>query len=224
VTDLADIRRGWDKAARDDAMYNILTDPSCQGGKWDPHSFFARGTAEIDGIVEYYTAKGLLPKRRQLAMDFGCGVGRLTQALASHYRRVDGVDVSLEMTSLATEYNRYPGKVRYYANPHPDLSVFARDCFDLIYSVITLQHMPRLLQQGYVSEFIRVLHPKGLAVFQIPEGGEYVHPQPWLSMFGTDRTTVERWVAAAGGRLADVELSEHSGPGWTGWRYAAVRA
>ena len=41
---------------------------------------------------------------------------------------------------------------------------------DLVYSVITLQHMPAKLQIGYVEEFLRIVASGGLIVFQIASG------------------------------------------------------
>ncbi len=51
------------------------------------------------------------PKRR--ALDFGCGVGRLTQALARHFNIVDGVDIAPSMIELANQFNRSGGRCRY---------------------------------------------------------------------------------------------------------------
>jgi 2-polyprenyl-3-methyl-5-hydroxy-6-metoxy-1,4-benzoquinol methylase len=50
------------------------------------------------------------------ALDFGCGVGRLTQALATHYDKVDGVDISWEMINLARRHNQHGDRVKYFAN------------------------------------------------------------------------------------------------------------
>src|SRR5207253_2739240 len=50
-----------------------------------------------------------------------------------------------------------------------DLSCFADGEFDLVVSDIVLQHMPSTnLIKSYISEFLRVLHPGGLAIFQLP--------------------------------------------------------
>ena len=42
--------------------------------------------------------------------------------------------------------------------------------------------MPRHLQFDYLQDFIELLAPNGIAVFQIPDGPEYHHPNEWLSM------------------------------------------
>lgn len=202
-------------------MFFILTDPDKKDRGWKPEEFFAHGREEIDTVLARLDELDLRNGRRERAMDFGCGVGRLTQALAGHYRCVDGVDCSAEMVRQARQLSESK-RVAYWLNDTPDLEAF-KPGYDFVYSVITLQHMPPELQEGYVGEFVRVLRPGGLAVFQLPEGSYLDHPQPWLSMWGQDRDTVQDWVAAAGGRVIDVERSNHSGDGWVGWRYTAVK-
>jgi 2-polyprenyl-3-methyl-5-hydroxy-6-metoxy-1,4-benzoquinol methylase len=221
LTDLAEIRKGWDHAASQNATFNILTNPDFKESGWPLEEFFAHGRTEIDTVIARLDELDLRDERRERAMDFGCGVGRLTQALAKHYRCVDGVDCSTEMVRQARQLSESK-RVAYWLNTEPDLAGFDSE-YDLVYSVITLQHMPPDLQQAYSSEFVRVLRPGGLAVFQLPEGSYLDHPQPWLSMWGQSRDTVEGWVTGAGGRILDVELSNHSGEGYRGWRYTAVK-
>lgn len=218
LVDLDLIREGWDQAARDDAMFNIVTLPDKAGGGWTPDDFFAHGKLEIDAMMEI-TGPRLARKGR--ALDFGCGVGRLTQALADHFKRVDGVDVSPEMVDRAKSLNRHVARVEYHRNwariP------FADGTFDLVYSRITLQHMPSALQRGYVKQFAHLVKPDGLAVFQIPDGPNYQHPDSWLSMYGVPRSEVEGWVAEFG-KLVDVELLEDGSGVWQAYRYTMGRA
>jgi SAM-dependent methyltransferase len=102
------------------------------------------------------------------------------------------------------------------------LESFQSGEFNLIYSRITLQHMPPELQRGYVEEFVRLLAPGGLAVFQIPDGPEYQHPREWLSMYGVPRETVEGWIRDAGATLVDVELLRDASPTWLAYRYTVT--
>ncbi len=39
-----------------------------------------------------------------LALDFGCGIGRLTQLLCKFFKKCIGVDISKEMIKLANKY------------------------------------------------------------------------------------------------------------------------
>lgn len=216
MTVLDDIRVGWDHAAREDAMGNIVTIPGLT-----PAEFWQRGCDEIDAMLAHLDEVGIEYKPDR-ALDFGCGVGRLTSALAPHFKRVDGVDISPEMIDQAKSLNVWPRRVEYHLNS--EQVPFREGTFDLIYSRITLQHMPPDLQRGYLDEFLRVLKPKGLAVFQIPDGPEYHHPSEWLSMYGVPRPVVEGWVDDAGGAVLDVELLEDASPTWLAYRYTITGA
>src|SRR5579862_7667567 len=82
VTNLARYKSDWEGLAERDALWAILTDESKAGGKWDLAEFMATGEAEIHAVMNHLAAIGHTPDRNAAALDFGCGVGRLTQALA----------------------------------------------------------------------------------------------------------------------------------------------
>jgi len=220
MTDLATIKEGWEQAAREDAMFNIVTDPRYVNGGWNPDEFFRHGRAEIDTMLSRLDERGLRGPGRKKALDFGCGVGRLTQALLPEYKKAYGVDLTDEMVRLAREHNRWGTRCVYQrTGKHISPYINTGSC-DLIYSRITLQHMPQDLQQGYIAEFVKLLTPTGVAVFQVPDCPEYHHPNEWLSMYGVHPDTVKAWIADAGGVLLDVEELENA----FDYRYTVKRA
>lgn len=220
TVELATIQADWDQAARENATFNILTDSQYANSGWPTETFFDHGRAEIDAALEHLAVLGVEYKTNR-ALDFGCGVGRLTEALAYHFRRVDGVDVSEEMIRLAKERPPRTGHTHYHHNARPDLKLFRSGTFDLVYTMIVLQHMPQEMQHGYVREFFRVLKPEGVAMIDIPDGPEVQHPRRWLSMTGVPRATVEQWIELAGAQIVDAEpLPEPSQ--WQHYRYTAV--
>jgi len=164
---LADLRRDWDALGRIDPMWAVLTHPERRGGGWDPEAFFATGREEIAAVVRELDALGR-PARRGRCLDFGCGVGRLTQALAEHFERCDGVDIAPSMLEAARRFNRHGDRVTYHLNDADDLSLFESASFDFVYSNIVLQHVGPQAAKAYVREFVRLLSPSGLALFQLP--------------------------------------------------------
>ena len=57
----------------------------------------------------------------------------------------------------------------FRCNSRSDLGDFDDAQFDLVASDIVLQHLPdEPTVQGYIAEFVRVLAPGGLLVFQLP--------------------------------------------------------
>ena len=157
----------WERLAEADAMWAVLTSPEEKGGAWNTDRFFATGEAEIAEVLA--VADRLRPLERGRALDFGCGVGRLTRALGTRYREAVGVDISEAMVAQARQLNEAFPQCEFVVNDAPDLDRFESDSFDFVYSNIVLQHLPSVAEiERYVGEFLRIARPDGLVVFGIP--------------------------------------------------------
>ena len=169
ANEFRNLRETWDTLGAEDPLWAVLSAPGTRGNRWDPEEFFATGQAEIAYLFDDLAARGVAMQRGR-ALDFGCGVGRLTQALAERFDRVDGVDIAPSMVAAARRFNRHGDRCAYHVNDSADLSLFGDGAFDLIYSRITLQHIPPEFTMRYVVEFARVLSSGGVAVVHIPAG------------------------------------------------------
>jgi SAM-dependent methyltransferase len=168
------VRRNWERLGRDDALWAILTDQAKRGRRWTLDEFLETGRAEVAHVVSYL--QQVAPARaRRRALDFGCGIGRVTRPLAAHYGEAVGVDVSPAMIQRATSLTDQSVPCRFIVNAAPNLRIFSDGHFDLVYSRIVLQHLPPLLVRSYLPEMVRVLAPGGVLLFQLPtpiRGGE----------------------------------------------------
>jgi len=164
--DIKELQKNWDEFGKTDPLWSIITSPDKKGNKWDVDEFFATGEREIDAVMEYIKFLGIAVSHRK-ALDFGCGIGRLTQALARYFDEVYGVDIAPSMVELAKKYNRYGDKCRYYLNETDDLKLFSDNSVHLIYTNITLQHMEPRYSKNYIKEFLRILAPQGVLIFQL---------------------------------------------------------
>ena len=167
MTNLDELKNAWEGLAERDALSAILTDDSKAGGKWDLAEFMATGDAEIATVMSHLTAIGHAPDRNGAALDFGCGVGRLTQAMARRFASCVGVDISQQMIQQAASLNQY-AHCRYVASSAARLP-FDDASFSFIYSNIVLQHVPRRFAKEYLREFVRVLAPAGVLVFGVQD-------------------------------------------------------
>jgi ubiquinone/menaquinone biosynthesis C-methylase UbiE len=106
------------------------------------------------------------PKQRGCALDFGCGIGRLTRALKEHFDRCVGVDISPSMVNRARQLNP---RCEFSVLDCHELRIFPDQSFDLIYSNIVLQHQVSIAEvRRYLLEFLRTLKCGGLLIFQLP--------------------------------------------------------
>ena len=167
MTSLDNLRNAWEGHAKRDALGAILTDDRKVGGKWDLAEFMATGEREIATVIGHLNSIGHGPDMSGRALDFGCGVGRLTQALARRFHSCVGVDISQEMIRQAESLSQYPN-CRYVANPARKLP-FEDASFSFLYSNIVLQHVPRRLATNYLREFVRLLAPQGILVFGVQD-------------------------------------------------------
>jgi len=164
LTDFDDVRRDWTRLGERDPLWAVHVAPDKRGGRWDVEEFLALGRADVAAAMAWLERLGL-PTRFDRALDFGCGVGRLSQALTEHAGEVIGVDVAPPMLELARELDP-EGRCEFVLNAAPDLRRFADGSFDLVYSELVLQHLPPSTVESYLAEFMRVLRPGGVAVLQ----------------------------------------------------------
>jgi len=162
---LKELQQNWDVLGRRDPFRATIA--LFYRSKWSEDDFWALGKKEIDWLIKQAESLDVDIKGGR-ALDFGCGAGRMTQALAGHFRETHGVDIAPSMIRLARKLNRHGDRCRYHLNETDDLKLFSSNMFSLVYSTITLQHIKPECAKKYIREFIRVLAPRGLLVFQLP--------------------------------------------------------
>ncbi len=159
----------WEKNAKKDAYWSVLSSPHYETTPWDKEKFFQAGKHEIQ-LLQQYVADSKLPiPFHGKALDFGCGTGRLTQALGSFFQEVCGVDISAQMISSAQEAlpEDYQN-IKFIHNPSPNLKLFKDNSFDFVYSNIVLQHIANNHQMQYIKDFARITKPGGWIIIQLP--------------------------------------------------------
>ncbi len=175
---LRSLQSVWEEQAQADPLWAVLSEPELAGRQWDLDRFLETGRRQVASSLARFAELGGTLADTDLAIDFGCGVGRLSQALATEFDRVIGVDVSPTMVAVATRLNRYADRVQYLLNEAPDLAVLAERSASLAFTHITLQHMDPELARRYLDDLLRIVKPGGGLVFQLPShyADTYLHP------------------------------------------------
>lgn len=169
MASLNKLQQNWEELAQADPLWAICSDPTKRDRIWDEHEFFATGDREVHTVLEYVQSLGLLLDYSAPALDFGCGVGRLTRALAGQFSESWGVDISRTMIAKARDLNRDVPNCRFLLNETDELGSLSNSYFGFIYSSIVLQHIGPRLVRKYLNELVRVLKPGGVLVFQITD-------------------------------------------------------
>ncbi len=242
---LSFVKNVYEKLGREDPLYAVLSLKGCRYNRWDIKEFFETGRRHVGEVLQYADRLGLRLGFSR-ALDFGCGVGRLSQALAERFQEVVGVDIAESMVAKAREFNRHGSRVQYVVHANDDLSCFEDRMFDLVYSVITLQHIPPEAAAAYIREFFRVLRPGGVALFQVPCGRRYrpgslgawayrvrrqhlrrwwkmVRGRPAVEIHAMAREDVEEIILSCGGRLLDAVCWPDPKKPKHGLRYCAAK-
>eukprot|EP00823_Brevimastigomonas_motovehiculus_P004682 TRINITY_DN3195_c0_g1_i1.p1 TRINITY_DN3195_c0_g1~~TRINITY_DN3195_c0_g1_i1.p1 ORF type:complete len:368 (+),score=43.23 TRINITY_DN3195_c0_g1_i1:84-1187(+) len=198
----------WTQMGDDDPWWAVLTGFPRGTTYTDTQKrdFYATGSGSVEPCLNNLKnhVKGMhLPSERKLALDFGCGLGRISNALTPHFDHVVCADQSWSMLDTAEHevsrlFPEHGSRISFlYMQPDvrdslayplcPVSATHKRDCwkgfpisktptrFDFIFSVITLQHMVPPLQLWYMRQFCLHLNPGGVGFVQIPVQMDLMH-------------------------------------------------
>jgi SAM-dependent methyltransferase len=228
--ELAELKATWEALGASDPLWASLTRPETRGGRWDAAAFLATGEERVAAIELKLAALDLVPQRRA-ALDFGCGPGRLTAALARRYTHAFGFDLAGSMVRAA---RRLVGPCAVFTAQtwdSPTLACYVSGTFDFVLSLLTLQHTGPALAAAYIQELARVTAPGGILVLQVPDARASEPPAelqaadpgeaPAMRMVEVPEAVVDGALAAGGAAVVAFESSPWSCPGWQDrWYYA----
>jgi ubiquinone/menaquinone biosynthesis C-methylase UbiE len=116
------------------------------------------------------------PSEQKLAVEIGCGIGRICLALSEHFDQVVGVDISESMVAQARDLVTRDN-VHFEVVSGADLGSLPDNCADFVTTFTVLQHMPKAsLIEAYLCEVSRVLRPGGVLAAQ---WNNLPHPMRW---------------------------------------------
>jgi len=179
---MANTDRAWEQWGQQDPYYGVVTMKQFHKDSIDQNrdAFFESGRDMVRSTLErFHRVFGDLPKGR--ALDFGCGVGRLTLALAEQFREVVGLDISTSMLAEARK-NAAAGRGNAKFEMADDDLVSAPGKFDFVNSYIVLQHIPVARGLRLMRNLVGKVAPGGgfLIHFSVRNRGPLWQAMHWL--------------------------------------------
>lgn len=149
------MRADWDRRVQHDYRFWITNDISTGAVMWD------EGERDFQTFI-----RGIEPHGAQVALELGCGVGRMLRAARACFNTVIGVDVSPKAIEKAKDLLG-DERIQCIANSGSDLSGISPYSVDFVWSYAALPHMPTRVFASYLCEIRRVLKPNGTARLQV---------------------------------------------------------
>lgn len=195
----------WRELGATQPYWGVLTHPDYRTEALTPASleaFYASGAEYIADIAHrLQAATGKPPQGR--ALDFGCGAGRLAEAMTAYATQVTGVDISPGMLDEA----RKRGGKAAYVETLPD------GPFDWINSFIVLQHIAPARGLKLIEDLLARLAPGGLVSLHVTIWREaHLQAPPARGLKRLIRPLTRRWRIArlpkGTIRMYDYDLSQ----------------
>lgn len=156
------IRSFWNEKAKENA-YWFVSSARPYGGERDLDEFWASGHhiwSQLKASLGYH------PKPGHQVVEIGCGVGRLSRAIAPEVQRVDAFDISDEMLAIAKQANL--SNVMFHRADGFGLTELADSSADLVLAYCVFQHLPSLeALEMYLKDMTRVVTPGGIVAFSL---------------------------------------------------------
>lgn len=191
------LRTDWDSRIRDDYRYWMADGWESDGAMW------ATGERDFGLIGEHFPSD--IP-RVAVALEVGCGVGRLLRAAAKRFTRVVGMDIAPAALERAMGMLRDCENVELLLSEGEALAQIADHSVDLVYSFAVLGNIPAALFASLLCDMKRILKPNACAVLQVFIG----HEQEVVSHDTLAYRSYELERLAATAHALGLEL-EHSG-------------
>lgn len=164
------VTRTWTALGRDKPHWSVLSSEQFLPEKIEENrrNFYASGANDVKRIVAALERHGRSPVRLARAVEYGCGVGRVTPYLAKIFAAVTAIDISSSHLAMAQEAAQEAGawNARFRLARAPDFGM--TEPFDLWFSYIVLQHNPPPVIAMVLRRALAMLAPGGVAIFQVP--------------------------------------------------------
>ncbi|MGA8185148.1 MAG: class I SAM-dependent methyltransferase [Terriglobia bacterium] len=157
-----EMREGWDREARGNWRRSIWAEASDT-----EESFRASGDRDYKRYVGRFLSTLQIDPAEMVALEIGCGVGRVSEFLARDFFRLVALDISRQMLKIGRQ-RVTANNILWLCNDGISLGPVADHSVDFIFSFGVFQQIPdEAAIAGYVAEAGRTLKAGGWFVFQV---------------------------------------------------------
>lgn len=232
--------RDWERLGSLEPYFAVLTESRFLRENLTPESlaaFHASGEADVSQIAALATVKSGKPFHPRKALEFGCGVGRLTFPMAARAETVTGIDAAPTLLEIARAEASARGLQNVEFLPVEDLASLQAGTFDFVHSYIVFQHIPTVEGETYLRELLRLAAPEATVAlhFTLSRAGgpvrrilralrgrsRLIHRLatlarrernlPYMQMNTYEQRRIETMLADAGFDRPTIEPTEHGG-------------
>lgn len=160
----------WEELARREPYFAVLTHDDLLGVQSSDvatTAFFETGEADVASLLAAIATALNREVPLTAALDFGCGVGRLTLPLARRAERVVACDIAPTMLTHARQNAEQAGLHNVTFLESPALSELPGNQFDFICTLLVLQHIPPTTGYEIIRTLLRLLAPGGIAALHL---------------------------------------------------------
>lgn len=163
----------WSRLGETKPHWSVMSNDEYQPSRIAENEelFYASGKGDCDRLLATIARVGRDPAEFNTVLEYGCGLGRVTNHLAKSFRHVLARDISEPHLALARSASVKRGRanIDYGIATLPDLGM--SEPFDIWFSFIVLQHNPPPVAAMILRRAVSMLRESGLAVFQVPTYG-----------------------------------------------------
>ena len=161
----------WEKLGKEEPYWSTITQPNYKIEKIDNNKkeFYDSGLHSVELLLAALRRNSININGNKNCFEFGCGVGRMTWRLAQLFSFITAVDISSNHINIAYSH------LEESSIDNVDFIILSNTYqfdqlgkFDLVVSLITLQHNPPPLIRFFFKKLLNALNPGGIAYIQIP--------------------------------------------------------
>lgn len=165
------VERCWHELGNTEPFWSVISADKFRSKTFNSHEveFYNSGKGEAERLLGWLVRNRIDPASIRTCCEYGCGVGRATGGLSSHFDRVFAYDISEPHLALARQHLLKGGRSNVTLRRIDSIaSLSDLERVDVVFSIIVLQHNPPPVIAHILRMLLRSLNAGGVAFFQVP--------------------------------------------------------